>query len=351
MIQDPDYQSWSPVAPPGELSPCSTTSVTFQDIWPIKPEVVFEGGNAASDGYSVSYGVPDLSLLTTYSRPNERLFTLSHETSAATAQVARIAAIIQAEYPQFWPETVRALIVHSARWTRVMEQYLRHARGKRHREKLVRRYGFGVPSLERALRSANDALTLIVQSTLHPFKDGKLNEMHLHDLPWPKDVLSELGETRVRLKVTLSYFIEPNPAQRGWKGRYRYASHGLRFDVKLPTETRDQFRKRLNQLALLEGEGNTRSGSDSDEWFLGEQARNKGSLHCDIWEGTAIDLAERGVIGVYPVTGWWKEQPARNRSACYALVVGLEVDAEDVDIWTPVAVQIGIPVQTVLMEG
>ena len=38
------------------------------------------------------------------------------------------------------------------------------------------------------------------------------------------------------MRVTLSYFIEPNPSQRG-NSRYRYQSHGLRFDVKRPTET------------------------------------------------------------------------------------------------------------------
>ncbi|MBC7077346.1 MAG: S8 family serine peptidase, partial [Synergistales bacterium] len=354
VITHPDWSDWSPVSPPGDLSPWSTTSVTFQDIWPIKPEVVFEGGNVACRGNDTDYPVPDLCVLSTYYRPNVKPLVLSYATSAATAQVARMAAIVRAEYPEFWPETVRALIVHSARWTPAMEAHLGNARGKRDRAKLVRRYGFGVPNLERALRSANDALTLVAQATLHPFKDRKMHEMHLHDLPWPREVLLDLGETRVRLRVTLSYFIEPNPGRRGWKRRYRYASHGFRFDVKLPAESRDDFRKRLNQRALDEDEDRPTSGSDSEGWLLGEQARNKGSLHSDIWEGTAADLAERGVIGVYPISGWWKDQPTRDRSevgARYALVVSIEVDAEDVDIWTPVAVQIGVPVESVPLES
>lgn len=354
VITHPDWSDWSPVSPPGDLSPWSTTSVTFQDIWPIKPEVVFEGGNVACSGNDTDYPVPDLCVLSTYYRPNVKPLVLSYATSAATAQVARMAAIVRAEYPEFWPETVRALIVHSARWTPAMEAHLGNARGKRDRAKLVRRYGFGVPNLERALRSANDALTLVAQATLHPFKDRKMHEMHLHDLPWPREVLLDLGEARVRLRVTLSYFIEPNPGRRGWKRRYRYASHGFRFDVKLPTESRDDFRKRLNQRALDEDEDRPTSRSDSEGWLLGEQARNKGSLHSDIWEGTAADLAERGVIGVYPISGWWKDQPARDPSevgARYALVVSIEVDAEDIDIWTPVAVQIGVPVESVPLES
>ena len=82
------------------------------------------------------------------------------------------------------------------------------------------------------------------------------------------------------------------------------------------------------------------AGSDAAGWFLGEVARNKGSIHSDIWVGTAADLAERGWVGIYPVSGWWKDQPKRDRSvvgARYALVISIETDADDVDIWTPVA--------------
>jgi hypothetical protein len=172
--------------------------------------------------------------------------------------------------------------------------------------------------------------------------------MHIHQLPWPKGILEELGQAFVRLRVTLSYFIEPNPGRRGWERRHRYASHGLRFDVKSATETIPEFRKRLNQRALEEDEGRPTTSADPEGWFLGEETRNKGSIHSDVWTGTAADLAERGVIGVFPVSGWWKDQPKRDRSqvgARYALIVGIETEEEGVDIWTPVAQEIGVPVE------
>lgn len=352
-IGDPAWSGWSPLAPPGDLSPWSTTSVTFQDPWPIKPDVVCEGGNVATDGKAFDNGVPDLCLLSTYYKPLQKAFVLSWATSAATAQVARMAGIIRADYPEYWPETVRALLVHSAEWTRAMQSHLRGAGGKRARAKLVRRYGFGVPQLDRALRSANDALTLIAQARIRPFSEGTMREMHIHELPWPKDVLEGLGQTPVRLRVTLSYFVEPNPGRRGWKKRHRYASHGLRFDLKAPTETTDEFRKRINQRALDEEEDKPDAGDGSTGWFLGAVARNKGSIHSDIWVGTAADLAERGIVGIYPVSGWWKDQPKRDRSgigARYALVVTIETEAQDVDIWTPVALQIGIPVEEAAVD-
>jgi hypothetical protein len=237
-----------------------------------------------------------------------------------------------------------------------MQAHLKGAGSKREREMLVRRYGFGVPRLSRALRSANDSLTLIAQGTIQPFAPGATNpntrqmgDIQLFELPWPKDVLQGLGEQPVRLRVTLSYFVEPNPGRRGWTKRHRYASYGLRFDVKSPTDSFDEFRKRLNKQALDEGEKKPKGGG-SDSWFLGEQARNRGSVHSDILIGiTAADLAERGVIGVYPVRGWWKDQPKRDRSAKgvrYALIVAIETDAADVDIWTPVATEVGLPIVT-----
>ncbi len=353
VITHPDWNGWSPLALPGDLSPWSTTSVLFEESWPIKPDVVFEGGNVGHDGTNFDPGIPDLCLLSTFYRPTDRLFVLSWATSAATAQVARMGAIIQAEYPDMWPETLRALIVHSAKWTRTMEAHLGDAEGRRARALLVRRYGFGVPRLDHALRSANDSLTLVAQAALRPFLDGKMREMHLYDLPWPKETLQQLGELPVSLRVTLSYFVEPNPGRRGWKKRHRYASHGLRFEVKRPTESVPEFRKRLNQRALEEDEERPRSSSDSTEWFLGEQTRNKGSVHSDIWVGTAADLAERGVMGIYPVSGWWKDQPKRDRSqlgARYAFLISIETDAEGVDIWTPVAQQIGVQLESVVVE-
>jgi hypothetical protein len=352
VITDPTRHDWAPVAHGGDLSPWSTTSVMFEEPWPIKPDLVFEGGNLAHRNDELDFPLPDLCLLSTYYKPAEKPFVLSFATSAAAVQVARIAALVQAEYPSLWPEAIRAILVHAARWTSAMDAQLRGAGGKRARARLVRRYGFGVPSPERALHSANDALTLISQSVLHPFHEGKMREMHFHELPWPRDVLQGLGATPVRLRVTLSYFVEPNPGRRGWKRRHRYASHGLRFDVKSPTESIAEFRKSLNARALAEEEDRPETSTSSSDWYLGEHARNRGSLHSDLWVGTAADLAERGVIGVYPVSGWWKDQPKRDRSAIgarYALVVGIETDAENVDIWTPVATAIEVPVEEIVI--
>lgn len=348
---EPGYDGWTPLAQAGELSPWSRTSVAYdRRAWPPKPDILFEGGNLArspSGALDTPYAFQRLT--TKRPLPDARLFTVTSQTSAATAQAAHLAASIAAEYPDLWPETIRALMVHSARWTPAMMARFATARSRSARDSFRRRYGMGVPTLDRALHSAVDALTLVVEDVIHPFDEsGRMQEMHLHALPWPTDVLSDLGAQLVQLRVTLSYFIEPNPGNRGWLRRYSYASHGLRFDVRRAAESTDAFRQRINQLAVAEGEKRPRShASDTSEWDFGPDLRSSGSIHTDVWHGTAADLADRGAIGIYPVTGWWKDRASRDhreRSTRYALVVSIETTAEDVDIWTPVAEQVGLPI-------
>ncbi len=344
-IDDPDWGDWSPVASAGDLSPWTTTSMTFGDDWPLKPDVVAEGGNAAHDGDSELVSRADLSLLTTNYKPNLKLFVDACGTSPAAAQVARIAASTMARYPSLWPETIRALVVHSAEWTQAMRAEISAHSGKKRRARLLRRYGFGVPSLERAVHSAEDALTLVAQRTLQPFDGGSLGEMHLHELPWPRAELERLGAALVELRVTLSYFIEPNPGRRGWNRRFQYASHGLRFDLNEPNETPETLRKRVNKKALAGDEERPKRASSATDWLFGE-ARNLGSLHGDALQTTAAELAERNAIAIYPVGGWWKFQRKRDRSAGgvrYALVVSLKTEATEVDLWTPVANSVGVP--------
>ena len=219
----PPALGYTPIAPDGGLSPFSTTSLTWQQHWPLKPDVVFEGGNAAEDALS-AVRMPSLSLLTTHHIPADRLLTTANATSAATALASRFAAQVMAEYPNLWPETVRALIVHSAEWTEAMNRMFLPPNGnpsKADYRNLLRRCGFGVPYLGRALWSVSNSLTMVVQETLQPFKKDPASQpttrdMHLHSLPWPADMLEELEETEVEMRVALSYFIEPNSIATGY---------------------------------------------------------------------------------------------------------------------------------------
>lgn len=350
----PIFDGYVPLADRGQLSPTSRTSVTFdRRKWPFKPDVVAEGGNVAVSPDRKSVDTPEsLAVLTTrLQQLGQGAFTTTRDTSAATAQVAAIAADIMATYPDLRPETVRALVVHSAEWTPAMLAELDSAVTRAEKVGKLRRYGMGSPSIDRALRSATDALTLISEAQIHPFErdgasnSGKAREMNLHALPWPKVELESLGEVDVRMRVTLSYFIEPNPSSRGWTGRYAYPSHGLRFAVRRPAEGVADFRKRINKKARIEGETRLKLSSKSeDRWLFGTtQQQSAGSLHTDIWTGPAAELANKEAVAVYPVAGWWKDRSAYDQSergVHYSLIVSIESPTVEVDLWTPVAQQI-----------
>ena len=347
-ITEDDCDEYVPLATMGGISPFSSTSVTWQKSAPIKPEVVFEGGNVGKDNFGCA-SIPSLSLLSTHHELTDRLFSTFHATSAATALAGRFAAMIYSQYPNLWPETVRALIVHSAEWTDAMkEQFTHGSTDRQHAQHRVRCVGFGVPNLEKALWSVDNSLSLIVEDILQPFdkRNGKIatRDMHLHDLPWPKEALQQLGETDVEMTVTLSYFIEPNPSSRVVSSKYSYQSYGLRFDVKRQLESSDDFRKRINRQARDEEEGSTGAPKDPD-WLLGSQFRHKGSIHKDVWRGKAVQLAERGQVAIYPAMGWWRTRAALeryNKSARYALVVSIAVPDVEVDIYSEISSQIKV---------
>ena len=348
-ITHADYAGWSPVAPAGDLSPASRTSAIWDRQWPIRPDVVFEGGNFAHDGINPASAIDDLQLLTTHYRPNVRLFEAFGDTSGAAALGANLAADVMAAQPTLWPETVRGLIVQSAEWTPAMRQRFHAAGSQAQKLAMLRRYGWGIPSLDRALLSAANDATLMVEDALLPFrKDGsqiKTRDMNLHRLPWPRDELAALGEMDVELRITLSYFVEPNPGERGWTRRHRYASHSLRFAVKRSLESIPEFRGRINKAAQDE-EAGAAGAAGGDNWVLG-QIRDRGSLHSDIWRGSAAALAERDAIGVFPVSGWWKEKPSLqrwDRAARYALLVSIRAPQADVDLYTAIANQLVVPI-------
>ena len=341
------------LADAGEASPFTTTSGTWDTKrWPIKPEIVLEGGNAVKDQYSFIFPHDDMSLLTTEAKfqDNGYLSTF-HGTSAASASAAWMAARIHSSYPDLWPETVRALLVHSSNWTDAMKEQFLDGEGKTDYARLARACGYGVPDLERALSCPANSLSLVSEATLQPFglSDDKkrkvTNEMHLYELPWPKEDLLGVGSESVKMRITLSYYIEPSPGEIGWKDRYRYASHGLRFELNRPGEERERFEKRINRQALEENEEKPK-GSAAEFWTIGS-ARDTGSIHSDIWMGSAAELADSNLIAIFPINGWWKERSHLgkwNRTTRYALVVSIETPIQEIDIYSSVAAQVGVPV-------
>ena len=352
IVEDELYRDYNPVAPRGGLSPFSTTSLIWNKRWPIKPEILFEGGNMLKSnglGSEEFCYHEDLEVLTTSKEILTRKFDTICATSSATAQASWFAAKIASKYPEIWPETIRALMVHSASWTDEMKRQFGPFRNKHDYSNLLRICGYGVPDIERALNSFENGVTYIAENEIQPFikekSSYKINDMHLFDLPWPKELLLTL-DVNVKLKITLSYFIDPSPGKVGWKDKYRYPSYGLRFALNNIGESEEEFRKRINTLDREDDEKST-TVSGSDRWTFG-QNRDTGSIHSDIWEGSASEIADCNLIAVFPVGGWWKDRThlkKGNNRTRYSIVVSIDTPEEEVELYTTVKAMISVPVE------
>jgi Subtilase family len=328
------------IAEEGDLCPTSRTGLPW--VRPTqcnKPDIVMEGGNRVADVDGIAtLHAPHLSVITTARDFAAHRFTCTGETSAATAAASGLAGAILAAYPDATPQTVRALMIHSARWTPAMLARLPARPSRRDYAELLQRFGFGKPARERALLSLDNALTMIVQDEIQTYRRGAndsiaLGEMKWHNLPWPREALEELGPEEVRLRVTLSYFVEPNPSRSTRQQASRYPSAKLQFFLKGINEAAGQTIARVNQLAR--DEDYERDDPDEDDRFtIGPMNARRGSLHHDVWTGPASDLLLKDGIGVMPIKGWWGDRKRGDRwlrKLPYSLVVSIETSDVDVD--------------------
>jgi len=345
VIDEQDLADWTPFAPAGDISPFTRTSVRWpQSKSPFKPDLVMEAGNrAVSPNGAQVLTVDSLSLLSTGHDVDRSPLSPFQATSAATAQAARLAATLSAEYPAFWPEMIRALMVHSAEWTPNMRAAINDAGGRRAAYSMLRRFGYGVPSLDRAMRSAQNHVAIFAQAEIQPFtaRGGRrFRDAHFYRLPWPRTMLENLGERDVRLKLTLSYFVEPNPGVSASVDPQRYQSFGLRFDLRRRLESVTQFVERVNALERDDPLGRVQVVPDDDRWTFGPQSISAGSLHCDEWVGPAVQLAARDIICIKPVIGWWRNRASLaicNKKTRYALIATLSCVDTTVDLHTPIS--------------
>lgn len=345
IIGQKGLSGYQALAAERQLGPFSTTSITWGDAWPIKPEICCDGGNIATDGNNLLV-VPDLERLSFSSDLPRQYFSTIGATSAATAQASWMAARIAEHYPEIWPETIRALMVHSARWTDEMVEQFCSDEGKRSGKRaLLRCCGWGVPNLERAIECLDNRVNLVIQGELQPYTaTGTANEMHLHEIPWPTEILRQLGEKTAEIRITLSYFVEPNPSGRGWKGKFSYQSHGLKFQLINKDQTRDDFLKSIS--AKMRGEDKKDSGggtTGTEEWYLGPNNRDVGSIHSDFKRVPAAYLCDARYVAVYPVTGWWAKRTSHKRmehKTRYALIVSIETPGVDSDIYNAIVTEI-----------
>ena len=351
----PDYKT---VADKFELSPFSRTSSSWENIWPFKPEIIFEGGNIKKlDNGSLDFD-NNLEILTTSNNSSTNNFSTICATSAATAFASNFLAKLRHSYPNAWEETIRALIIHSASWTPELLKQFNIKLNKQGILKMLRIVGYGIPNLEKAIQCKSNYLTFISEQIIKPYKLEKgiikTNEIHYYEFPWPKESLENLGNNETTLRITLSYFIEPNPGEKGYSTKYSYQSTALKFSLITPGEDFENFKIRTNKInqdnlknelgvdKLESNEYNKSTGND--RWALGADNVFKGSVHSNYWKGSAVEIASCNKLAIYPIaSGWWKQlkkQAKADSQLRYSLIVSIETPENTTDIYTEIANEI-----------
>jgi hypothetical protein len=352
-----EYEETHPVARrAGGISPYTSTGVLGSG-WPLKPEIVMEGGNLAIQaGTLPTVDVPHLSALTTSHRHTwGRPLTLTSMTSEATARAAHLAASVWSDNPLLRPETVRGLIVHSASWTSEMR-----AQFQGNNDRAIA-CGYGVPDEDMACRCTQDRATIIVEDEMpnavierqlkkkppkrpntSPTEPHVERKVKLFRLPMPNELLSD-DDPDVDLRVTLSYFAEPNKYRR-------QVFHGLnlRWDMQGPQETEPEFMERINAFYRsknAEGERKRVSKTKPFDWELGPQLRGRGTVQSDRFRGKMSSLAGDKLIAVIPRLGWWDQRRELKHTA---MRFSLLVTVRGPDVYDAIAPRLLLPLTSTI---
>ncbi len=331
----PTYAEYRVVAAKrGGISPFTSAGVADPE-WPIKPDVVLEGGNLAVSQLLYDSGIATLSALTTQrTQIAGKPLTTLNMTSEATAHAARLAASLWSSEPKLRPETVRGLIVHSASWTTTMVEQFPGINDR------LLACGYGVPNERLASECAHGVATIVVEDKLPNavFEDApkkrapkrpttKTTEpkprrkVKVYRLPLPESLLLE-SDPDAELRVTLSYFSEPNKF-----GRRTYRGLDLKWDMQGPQESQDEFLQRINVLKRPKGSDGRPMKVASKKpfpWDVGIQWRSRGTVQSDRWRGKMSALVGDKLIAIVPVLGWWDQRKhLKTQEMPFSLVVSV----------------------------
>jgi hypothetical protein len=330
-----------PLAGEGELSPHSRGNLDGRDA--VKPDIVVEGGNAAVDSADGRVPRPALSLTTTsWEHATGRPLAQAVGTSVAVSSASGLLAEIWAAQPSRSPAAIRALLIHSARWTPGMVRQFPDIDDR------LRAVGYGVPSRDRVAFSTTGRPTLFREASMdvrvrEDAQGRKVRGLHFYALPLPAAELERLGDRPVELSITLSFFAEPNESSLT-----QYVGAGLRWDIQRSLESRDAFGRRINELERSSDASPSDTAGDLP-WAIGPRRRNRryATVLSDRCQVPAVELSGDRLVGVYPVHGWWKDAERRRDSAriAYSLVVSIDAGDADIDLYTPIRARIPVEVE------
>ncbi len=332
----------------GGLPGPSPFSRTGLGLWGmIKPDVVELGGDLIREKNRNPNIVehPDTSphLVKSVQTSNEATGKDRVGTSFAAPKVSNLVATLQNEFPDMGCLFYRGLVVQSARlpeyaFNNPTTDYLRH-------------FGYGLPSVDRALSNNRQRITL--------FSNGQLNAKHadIYSVKIPADVNRPGEEFDVLMEVTLSYKANPRRTRMRTNS---YLSHWLDWRTSKIGEPFDEFQARIINLSEEAEDSNDEDEEDDPfaefrypemPWKIRERTnlgeirnvkRQDNTLQKDWLIMKSYNIPDSLGIAVMGHKGW---SPDLEEKLPYTLLVSFEALNTELDIYTPIKVSNEIEIE------
>lgn len=333
-----DFQNENLKSLGGKWDP-SPFSRSGPGIWGvIKPDVVEIGGS-----YAVNYAQPitlqqlnELSLESVRSSPPGPLTSRDFiGTSISTPRVSHILGKIEGQYPEESALMYRALLIHSARWPHWAQNI-----DKSQYQAVLRKIGYGVPSLDRALYSSDSRVTLYSRGNIRILN----KDLHVYKIPIPEEIRRAGNEYNILVEVTVAYKAKPRRTRKNPK---KYLSNRVDWVSSNIGESTEEFLKCVK----YSEDGHEDRNGHSIKWVIGDK-ENTGQTR-NLKRTMGVNQKDWAVIKAYELTdgfciavrgreGWDK---AGKYPAEYTLIVSFEILDAEVEIYDQIRIEVENQVQ------
>lgn len=331
--EDQDLESF------GDHGEPSAFTRTGLGIWGmIKPDVVEFGGDFVRN----KLGSPNPRLLTNTSpelvrsvyRGGPAVGKDKVGTSFAAPKVTHILSRIQETIPEGSTLLYRALLAQSASWPGTLEQ------NGHELFSILRWMGYGIPNVDKAIKNSEHRVTLVGESSVGPV------QAHVYTVKIPEDLRRPGDRFSIKIEVTLSYKAIPRRTRRRTKS---YLSNWLHWESSKAGESFESFQSRI--LKNISMDEPLEEDTSSFPWVI-KQRRGGGVKEVNLSESTlqkdwckieSNQLPAEFCIAIIGHKGWEKDLKAE---VPYAIVVSIEAEEREVEIYERIKIENEIEIQT-----
>lgn len=247
-------------------------------------------------------------------------------TSFSAPKVSHIVANLQRIYPEESINLYRALVAQSARLPdEVFKQPTFNA---------IRHFGYGIPSLSRAVENSEQRITLIASDDL------SAKQAHVYSVKVPDDMRRPGEDFDVLVEVTLSYMARPRRTRRRTKS---YLATWLTWESSKSNENHDQFLARVIK-EMDEPEEDTDDQS-SIQWVIRESkdwskirglSRQDSTLQKSWCVMKSHELPSELSLAVIGHAGW---ETDLSDDVPYSIAVSFEMADADLNVYEMIRIE------------